>query len=112
MALLKFMLQSTSQQKVAAIRRSNYLNTVYQSVIPSLQGILTIYGWSMSEADDHILKALRGERINEVAIGVYKTGGHGEAKTQRMKHKIETSLGGKTKVWFFDSRNLISAEKS
>lgn len=107
-----FVSEGTSQQKVATIRRSNYLNTVYQSVIPSLKGTLTIYGWSMSEADDHILKALRGEKINEVALAVYKMEGHMEAKAQQMKHKIKTSLGGKTKVRFFNSRNLVSGKKS
>ena len=107
-----FVSEGTSQQKVAAIWRSNYLNTVYQSVIPSLNGTLTIYGWSMSQADDHILNALRGERISEVAVAIYKIEGHMEAKAQQIKHKIKKSLGWRTKVRFFNSRNLVSGKKS
>lgn len=107
-----FVSEGTSQQKVAAIRRSNYLNTVYQSVIPSLNRTLTIYGWSMSQADDHILNALRGERINEVAVAIYKIEGNMEAKAQQIKHKIKKSLGWRTKVRFFNSRNLVSGKKS
>jgi hypothetical protein len=98
-----FVSEGTSPQKVAAIRRSSYLDTVYKSVIPKLGPTLTIYGWSLSDADDHIVGALPKGEICAVAISVHKAGGQVEEKVQLMKNKIKNALGQKTKVWFFDS---------
>jgi hypothetical protein len=107
-----FVSEGTSKQKVAAIARSSYLNTVYQSVIPSLQPTLTIHGWSLSDPDDHILKGLRGDKIEEVAIAVHKKRASMEAKVQQIKHKIRTNLGNKTKVRFFDAGVQVAGKKS
>jgi hypothetical protein len=65
-----FVGEGTSKQKVAAIRRSHYLNAVYDSVLPKLGKRVAIFGWSLSKSDDHILKAIAcGKLALHVFIG-------------------------------------------
>ena len=57
-----FVSEGTSQQKRVAIRRSPYLSTVYEEVLPDLGESVVVFGWSMSENDDHLLNAVcRGD---------------------------------------------------
>jgi hypothetical protein len=54
-----FVSEGTSKQKLNAIARSRYLDTVYREVLPEKKESIVIYGWSMGENDSHILDALK-----------------------------------------------------
>ncbi|KLG19848.1 hypothetical protein YA53_10405 [Enterobacter kobei] len=68
-----FVSEGTSKQKLNAIARSRYLDTVYREVLPEKKESIVIYGWSMGENDSHILDALKKSRPSRVAVSVYGT---------------------------------------
>ncbi len=53
-----FVSEGTSREKVAAIRRINYLTNVYEEVLPALGESLIVYGWSFDERDQHVIDAI------------------------------------------------------
>ncbi len=65
-----FVSEGTSEQKRLAIRRSPYLTTVYEEVLPDLGEDVMIFGWSMGDADDHLLDAACLGALRRVAIAV------------------------------------------
>lgn len=70
-AIPLFVSEGTSRQKKEAIGRSRYLNTIYNYVLPTLKGNVLIYGWSMSENDEHLIRRLIKPKTQAVAISVH-----------------------------------------
>ncbi|RLG15217.1 DUF4917 domain-containing protein [Candidatus Pacearchaeota archaeon] len=66
-----FVSEGKSSQKLKAIRRSSYLNTVYDSVLPNLGKTIVIYGWSIGDNDKHILKKILKRKVGRIAISVF-----------------------------------------
>lgn len=67
-----FVSEGTKKQKIKAITRSDYLNTVYKEVLPILESNLVIYGWGFGEQDFHILEKIGTyQHIKKVAVSVY-----------------------------------------
>lgn len=67
-----FVSEGSSEQKLRTIRRSAYLNFVYESVLPFLGEKIVIYGWKMAEQDEHLIdKIFRNGKVREVCISVY-----------------------------------------
>jgi hypothetical protein len=100
-----FVSEGESKQKERAILRSGYLSTVYNSVMPSLGPTYTVYGWSMSENDDHILRRIAGRRTTKIAISVYR-GSRGARQLDRDCSAIESriaQLNDEIEVFFFES---------
>jgi hypothetical protein len=101
-----FVSEGKSDQKLNAILRSGYLSTVYNSIIPSIQNSMVVYGWSMSKNDDHILRALMRSNVRHIAVSVYLAGEDVDGFCYRIDRKIRESSGkrGKEiKIDFFDS---------
>jgi hypothetical protein len=69
-----FVSEGKSSQKEAAISRSGYLSTVYNDVMTQLDETVTIYGWALSEQDDHIVRRVCSPRVKRIAISVYRGG--------------------------------------
>ena len=65
-----FVSEGASEQKLAAIRRSSYLSTVYDDVLPELGSRIAIYGWSIGDNDRHILHAIAKADPVEIAVSV------------------------------------------
>jgi hypothetical protein len=66
-----FVSEGTSEQKLQAINRSPYLMSVYKSVLGDLGSRVVIFGWSMRDEDDHILKAIcSNDDIKTLAVSV------------------------------------------
>jgi hypothetical protein len=84
-----FVSEGLTEQKLKAISRSPYLQTVYDEVLTELGGNIAIYGWSISEQDIHILKALkRSEKpIHSMAISIHTETGNPQEKCDRI-HKL------------------------
>lgn len=69
-----FVSEGTSEQKQSTINRSSYLKTVYEEILPELGTRIACYGWSMSEQDNHLLKAILSRRGLEcLAVSVRAT---------------------------------------
>lgn len=65
-----FVSEGDTSQKVRAIRRSSYLNTVFDSVLPGLGPTMVVYGWSVSDNDSHILERICNPQMKELAFSV------------------------------------------
>jgi len=75
-----FVSEGSSDNKLSYIQNHHYLNHIYNNILPchNHQNI-TIYGWSFSEQDEHILKKILGFRCRyekvirkKIAISVFK----------------------------------------
>ena len=98
-----FVCEGTSPQKLQAIRRSHYLSCVYDTVLPCLGRSLAVYGWSFSDHDEHLLKAIgRRGSIEKVAISVFEDGSE-ESYKARVKTAVRKFLGESVQIEFFDS---------
>lgn len=97
-----FVSEGTSKQKLSAIARSRYLDTVYREVLPEKKESIVIYGWSMGENDSHILDALKKSRPSRVAVSVYGTDTSG---CNAIEGKLKAVFGEALLVEFFDSES-------
>lgn len=101
-----FVSEGTSKQKVAAIRRSQYLTNVYEEVLPNVGEGLVVYGWSFDENDQHVLDAISANPPKRIAVSVFT--GQIDGDQQSFCHHVLKSTGlsmPDTKVTFFDSRS-------
>lgn len=98
-----FVSEGTSEQKRAAIRRSPYLSTVYEEVLPDLGESVVVFGWSVSENDDHLLDQVCRGAVHRFAVAVDPEEadlGEFEAMVHR---KLEERLGrNRFELMFFD----------
>ncbi|EPQ9456933.1 DUF4917 family protein [Enterobacter cloacae complex sp. 2024EL-00711] len=97
-----FVSEGTSKQKLSAIARSRYLDTVYREVLPEKKESIVIYGWSMGENDTHILDALKKSQPSRIAISVYGTDSSGCDAIEGM---LKAVFGDGLLVEFFDSES-------
>ena len=101
-----FVSEGLSEQKVAAINGSHYLKTVHDSVLPRLGKRVAIFGWSFSESDKHILRAICGYELEAVAVSVHPSTPNREDKCAEIKRRIkDASNGCSIKVVFFDANS-------
>jgi hypothetical protein len=86
-----FVSEGLTTQKVARINASPYLQTVYNEVLPELGQHVAIYGWSISDRDVHILKAMKRAKkpIQKLAISIHETGNI-QNKCKRITEIVET----------------------
>lgn len=67
-----FVSEGSSSQKERAISRSDYLDAVYNSVLPSAGSTIVTYGWSMQDKDDHILRKICRWNTKRIVVSVHK----------------------------------------
>lgn len=65
-----FVSEAKSDQKAAAIAKSPYLSVVNNDVLPDSGPSVTIYGWSMSKQDVHILRRLGSGNYTRAAVSI------------------------------------------
>ena len=101
-----FVSEGTSGQKVSTISRSHYLKTVHDLVLPKLGKRVAIFGWSFSESDKHILRAICGDELKKVAVSVLTSKPNFEDKCAEIRRKIRDASNGRSvKVVFFDANS-------
>lgn len=93
-----FICEGTSAHKKRAIESAAYLQRVFREVLPTLDESLVIYGWSMSDQDEHILHQLQRSNVIRVAVSVRD---NDQAYAQRAEERMR-SIGIRNVV-FFDS---------
>lgn len=97
-----FVSEGTSNQKLAAIQSSPYLNTVYSEVIPEIGDNLTIFGWGIGEHDVHILKRIKQSGVRRVAVSVY---GNDQAYCNRVSQMIYDNIRPNIEILFFNCQS-------
>jgi Fe-S cluster biosynthesis and repair protein YggX len=100
-----FVSEGESSQKVEAILRNSYLSTVYNSVLCENKDSIAIYGWSVSDNDDHILKALLASGVRRIAVSVYAANENWQYYCHHVDQKIQNLVKGQRQieVVFYDS---------
>ena len=101
-----FVSEGTSKQKIAAIRRSHYLTSVYEEVLPTLGENLVVYGWSFDKRDQHVLDAIAASPPKRMAVSVFT--GQPEPDQQAFCHQVLKAAGRSLPdiaVTFFDSQS-------
>ena len=68
-----FVAEGNQHEKLRAIQSNTYLNTVYQQILPSSikDNKLVIFGWAMSDVDEHLIQKITSSKPTEIAIGIH-----------------------------------------
>jgi hypothetical protein len=93
-----FVSEGTSQQKRRAIRRSDYLEHVFNT-FGETEDNLVVFGQALGNEDDHLVRVVRRTHGRHVAYGVYPTT---QLNVNFQRARIERILP-EAKVTFFDS---------
>lgn len=100
-----FVSEGNTKEKFHAITRSNYLNTVYDSILTKIKGSLVIYGWSASEQDAHIFDAIDHRGITDIAVSVHIKNPHWESYCEKIENRIASTHNLRNVIpCFFDSQ--------
>ncbi|MFC1907687.1 DUF4917 family protein [Chloroflexota bacterium] len=105
-----FVSEGDTEEKLQAIRRSNYLKTVYDYEVDTHNDSLVVYGWSFRNEDEHILKGIVNGGVDRIAVSVHTSSGNPQSFCDGIEHKINKmyySLKKKRecKTFFFDSES-------
>lgn len=101
-----FVSEGDTREKLRAITRSSYLNTVYDSVLSRLKGSLAVFGWSGSEQDDHIFRAIDRGGISDIAVSVYTRDPDWESYCDRFDARIaQTRHIRHSGICYFDAES-------
>lgn len=93
-----FVSEGTWQQKRRAIRRSDYLEHVYETFADT-DGPLTVFGQSLGDPDTHLVRAVRRDPTREIAYSIYPTT---QQATNLQRAQVENHFP-QANVTFFDS---------
>lgn len=94
-----FVSEGTPSEKLAAIRRSDYLSTAYNQLALSSGGIV-IYGQRLAQPDEHFVAAINRDPERPIAYGIYAdTQPQADAEVARIKQLFPQAT-----LRFFDSR--------
>jgi hypothetical protein len=100
-----FVSEGSSPEKLMRIKRSSYLNRIYENELSNLEETLVIYGWSFDKQDKHILDSLTKKNLDSIAISVHK-GKEWESKCNEIQQKLKKYKSLKNcKLKFFDAES-------
>ena len=110
-----FITEGSPEVKLRAIRSSDYLSFAYSQLL-NHQGPLIIFGHSLSDADAHLISAIRSairnKGIPKIAISLRSSHSREEIMERKARlinaicHGIEA--GDQADILFFEAQNLIS----
>ncbi|WP_455577635.1 DUF4917 family protein [Anaerosinus sp.] len=101
-----FVSEGESKQKIAAIKRSPYLNYVYESILNDLGETIVIYGWAMGKCDKHIIdKIFKNLKIRNVVISIYNRGENNNNEIITYYEQTIRNLNRNINIQFFDSKS-------
>lgn len=93
-----FVCEGTTEHKKRSIKSSAYLQRVFSEVLPGDGDSLVIYGWSMSEQDQHVVDQLYRRPPSRVAVSVR---GNNQDFAEEAERILE--VAGVREIVFFDS---------
>lgn len=92
-----FVTEGESDQKVHAIRRSAYLSTILDTILPDPAESLVFHGFSFSANDRHVVRQLARAKPERVAVSVFKGDRPDEvieAEIDRLRLKLKIFFRG------------------
>ena len=92
--------EGDSDDKLLSVSTSDYLTFAHQSFVQH-EGGLVVFGHSLGDADEHIVKPIRSWRENPVAVAI-RPSNDPEAVIQRKAH-VRGRLAPMKNILFFDS---------
>ncbi|MDP2284934.1 MAG: DUF4917 family protein [Pseudohongiella sp.] len=96
-----FICEGDNSEKISAIYRSRYLTSAFESLKTDSNETLVIYGWSMSNADQHILEAIKqNSSYKRVALSVHESDQEYPAHAKR-----SLNAAGINDIRFFHSKS-------
>jgi len=100
-----FVSEGTASEKLAAIRRSRYLSTVYDHVLTDFKDKNVVaYGLSFATNDQHVLDAIAKEPPARLAVSVYDAAGpNAQAFCHHVLAEVRRVMPSAPRVEFFDS---------
>jgi len=103
-----FVSEGDTKKKIRAIRRSNYLKTVYDYEVDTNNESLVLYGWSFRDEDEHILRGIIHGGVDRIAVAVHNSSRHGQSFCNTVEYKIKKMINTlqeskELKIDFFDS---------
>lgn len=102
----RFVSEGTSELKLDSILSSPYLRTVYSEVLPEIGHSVVTFGWSMSEQDDHLLKAMCKGQIRRFAVSVLPDSDHLDEMCARVERRLREELkSNHFELQFFDANS-------
>lgn len=102
-AIPLFVSEGTSQQKINAIKKSNYLNTIYRETLGGETRKIVIYGWGLGDQDIHILHALKKYSVFAYIFGI-SVYGNDQVFCNRVEELLKREFYN-CKVYFFNSQS-------
>jgi len=108
-----FVSEGDTDTKLKAIKRSSYLQVAY-SELESECDTAVLYGFSLGDDDEHILRALIKSKPEKMAVSIHVAGGDAEAKCEEIGHKVrkaciklrrELNKSFSPEIIFFDAQN-------
>ncbi|MGB3492703.1 MAG: DUF4917 family protein [Elainellaceae cyanobacterium] len=102
-----FITEGSSEDKLKAIRESDYLNFAYSQLLRHSES-LVIFGHSLSDSDQHLIDAIRKSNTKKIAISIRKSNTP-EAIMHRKAKLIRDFCDGlrykdKPQIFFFDAQ--------
>lgn len=101
-----FVCEGEKDRKLASIKESVYLSTIYHDIFKELGKNIAIYGWNMNDQDDHVIEQLGAvnkiKPFKKVAISLHKNGQEYDF-IKRVSKKIRDIIGNQLQLDFYDS---------
>ncbi|WP_422463880.1 DUF4917 family protein [Endozoicomonas sp. ALB115] len=97
-----FVSEGMTEQKVASIHNSHYLNTVYKEVLPSVSTSLVVFGWGFGPHDRHILERLAKSSVQIIAVSVF---GNDQSYCNAVEQQVRDTFGQQVELEFFDCQS-------
>lgn len=83
-----FVSEGSEQDKLNAINRSVYLNSIYNRALKKSEESFVIYGWSIALQDRHLLRAISKAKPSKIAISIYDRN-----QAQAIENNIKAVIG-------------------
>ncbi len=97
-----FVSEAKSSQKDSEIAKSPYLSTVVNDLLPDSGPSVSIFGWSMSKQDAHIVRRLGSGNYQRAAVSVRPASANVADTMAQAKSQLK-DVAGITDVRFFDA---------
>ena len=95
-----FVSEGDSEEKSRSILGNRYLQTIYHQIFPNSlkKGKQVIFGWEMSEFDEHLIKIIISAKPRKIAIGIHIGN---ETLKPKMENKLRPLVINDTCLKFF-----------
>lgn len=99
-----FVAEGTSNEKLIRIKHNDYLAKAYRS-FTEITGALFIYGHSLAENDEHILKKIERGKLSQLYVGIYGNPEYesNQAIIKRANRITTIRRRGPMSITFFDA---------